>query len=86
MEASFAPTSRGGAILCHAGRMRRYDKPLAGLGHRWKCAKYDRAFKRKGFDVTNGEELGAVVLRTGVMMNTASQKPPKWTPRRFAAM
>ena len=66
MEASFAPTSRGGASLCHAGRQRRYDKPAeGGLGNRWKCAKYDRGFKCKGFDLANGKEPGAIALRAG---------------------
>ena len=46
--------------------MRRFDKPAAGgVWHRWKCAKYDRGFKRKGFDVASGKAPGAIVLRTG---------------------
>ena len=46
--------------------MRRYDKPAeGGVGHRWKCAKYDRWFKCDGFDVTNGKDPGDIALRAG---------------------
>ena len=86
MGASFAPTSRGGVSLCNTGRMCRYDKPLAGVWHRWKCAKYDRGFKCNGFDLANGEGPGKSPSELGIAMNTASQAPPKWRPSLLAAI
>ena len=39
---------------------------MAGsVGNRWGCAKYDRGFKCKEFDVANGEGPGAIACRTG---------------------
>ena len=64
-EATFTPTSRGGAKLCHAGRIYRFRKNLAGWQMRWKCINAEWNSKCSGYAVTDGKVPGSVILRAG---------------------
>ena len=65
MEATFAPTSRGGLKICLGGHIYRYQKSLAGDLSRWKCGNSDRDFRCAGFAVTRGRGPGCDVVNLG---------------------
>ena len=74
-----------GVSLCHAGRMRRYDKPAAGgVGNRRKCAKYDRCSNAMDSMWQTGRIPDLSPSALGIAMTSASHVPRKWWPRRCA--
>ena len=83
MEASFTPTSRGGAKLCYAGRVYRFQKNLAGGQMRWKCVNAEWNFKCGGYAVTDGKVPGSAIVRTG---DHASHCEPSASKQDVAAI